>query len=211
MPVRMAGIGTGRGHGPVDRPRVRACVRVLCAAAGVSTLRAAFPATRHTWSGRCMRHLDATVVALCRALLPRAVLRAVSRGWRRAAVCVGLSHRATAWVLWALAWVLYYYGLACRRPRLTFDVASPSPLVHQVLARTPSLLRPFCPTPWAVNQHMQLALYVSHETCSTTNPPPPPPHPLFLGGLVSFQLLLWGVVCSVVIAYSGWMSCVCVC
>ena len=61
-----------------------------------------------------------------------------------------------AWGIAALllAWLAHYRLTAVRAPRLDFD---PSPFNEALLARVDMLRRPYAPTPWLYNAHLQLA------------------------------------------------------
>src|SRR5689334_16133328 len=52
------------------------------------------------------------------------------------------------------AWLVHHRLTAVRAPRLDFD---PSPFNQALLARVDTLRRPYAPTPWLCNAHLQLA------------------------------------------------------
>ena len=69
------------------------------------------------------------------------------------------SRWCAACAVWLAAWLVYYLRIASRAPTLTFDASSA--VVRAVVARTPSLRgQPYRPTPWMVNRHLQMVLYV---------------------------------------------------
>jgi len=72
-----------------------------------------------------------------------------------------------AWAVAALvvAWGVHHRLTAVRAPRLDFD---PSPFNQALLARLDTLRRPYAPTPWLYNAHLQLAWLL---LCEAVAPP----------------------------------------
>lgn len=64
-------------------------------------------------------------------------------------------------VLALAGWMAHYRRTAIRKPRLDFD---PSPLNRSVLARLDQLQRPYEPTPWLYNAHLQLLWLLLRDT-----------------------------------------------
>jgi predicted alpha/beta-fold hydrolase len=63
-------------------------------------------------------------------------------------------------VLALAAWALHYRHSVVRAPRLDFD---PSPFNTALLARVDQLHRPYAPTPWLCNAHLQLVWLLLRE------------------------------------------------
>jgi hypothetical protein len=67
---------------------------------------------------------------------------------------------AAAFVLALAGWRAHYRATAVRAVRLDF---APSPFLAALLPRVPRLQRPFAPTPWLYNRHLQLLWLVAAE------------------------------------------------
>lgn len=114
------------------------------------------------------------VLSACRRCVPASVARLVA-SWLRACGMAPL-HKLVSALLRALfgsklkvlctllaMWGLHYYGEAALAPTLVYRQGSP--FVRDVLKAVPSLTKPYAPTAWATNNHVQLALYVWTTSC----------------------------------------------
>lgn len=109
-------------------------------------------------SPRSAARLAGTVSALRRSVV------AASHGGPRKGSAGWLGWRSLSLAA-AAAYAVYYVLFAARRPRLTYD--NNSPWIKAVLARVPALREKYWPTPWAVNGHVQLAMYILLSTIDT--------------------------------------------